>query len=98
MQNIRETKAICSRFGIPLFLDACRFAENAYLIRLRQNGYANVDVRDIAKEMFSYADGVTMSEKKDAESARRSHLLSQYYVLSRPVEQFWKIVNSALLT
>jgi tryptophanase len=66
MQNIRETKAICSRYGIPLFLDACRFAENAYFIKLRENGYANVDVRDIAKEMFSYADGVTMSAKKDA--------------------------------
>jgi tryptophanase len=66
MQNIRETKAVCSRYGIPLFLDACRFAENAYFIKLRENGYANVDVRDIAKEMFSYADGVTMSAKKDA--------------------------------
>lgn len=66
MQNIRETKAVCSRHGIPLFLDACRFAENAYFMKLREKGYANVSVRDIAKEMFSYADGVTMSAKKDA--------------------------------
>lgn len=66
MQNIRETKHLCSQFGIPLFLDACRFAENAYFIKKRELGYANTPVRDIVKEMFSYADGVTMSAKKDA--------------------------------
>jgi tryptophanase len=66
MRNIREAKEICMRYGIPLFLDACRFAENAYFIKLRENGYANVSAKDIAKEMFSYADGATMSAKKDA--------------------------------
>jgi len=66
MKNIRETKAMLKRYGIPLFLDACRFAENAYFIKLREPGYEKVSVRDIAKEMFSYADGCTMSAKKDA--------------------------------
>ena len=66
MENIRETKALCSRYGIPLFLDACRFAENAYFIKLREPGYRSVPVKALVKEMFSYADGTTMSAKKDA--------------------------------
>jgi tryptophanase len=66
MQNIRETRDVCRKYGIPLFLDACRFAENAYFIKKREAGYANVPVRKIVQEMFSYADGATMSAKKDA--------------------------------
>jgi len=66
MENIRETKKVCREFGIPLFLDACRFAENAYFIKKREPGYAQVPVKDIVREMFSYADGATMSAKKDA--------------------------------
>ena len=66
MQNIRETKRICQRYGIPLFLDACRFAENAYFIKLREPGFADRTVKSIVQEMFSYADGCTMSAKKDA--------------------------------
>jgi len=66
MQNIRETKAICNKYGIPLFIDACRFAENAYFIKIREKGYENKSVREIAQEIFSYADGATMSAKKDA--------------------------------
>ncbi len=66
MRNIRDTKRICAAHGIPLFLDACRFAENAYFIKMREPGYANVPVKKIVQEMFSYADGVTMSAKKDA--------------------------------
>jgi tryptophanase len=65
MQNIRQTSELCRSYGIPLFLDACRFAENAYFIKLREPGYAKKSVRRIAQEMFSYADGCTMSGKKD---------------------------------
>ncbi|WP_196140186.1 tryptophanase [Aliikangiella sp. G2MR2-5] len=66
MQNIRETKALCKEFGKPLILDACRFAENAYFIKLREEGYAQKSPKEIVQEMFSYADGMTMSAKKDA--------------------------------
>jgi tryptophanase len=66
MQNIRETKAVLNKYGIPLFLDACRFAENAFFIKQREKGYENKTPKEIAQEMFSYADGVTMSAKKDA--------------------------------
>ncbi len=66
MKNIREVKAVCKKYGIPFFLDACRFAENAYFIKKREKGYENKSVLQIAQEMFSYADGATMSAKKDA--------------------------------
>lgn len=66
MENLRETKKICSRYNIPMFLDACRFAENAYFIKKREKGYENKTPLEIAKEMFSYCDGATMSAKKDA--------------------------------
>ncbi|MCI0596766.1 MAG: tryptophanase [candidate division Zixibacteria bacterium] len=65
MANIKASKEICRKFGIPLFIDACRFAENAYFIKLREEGHAHKRVYDIAREMFSYADGCTMSAKKD---------------------------------
>ncbi|MGB9467619.1 MAG: tryptophanase, partial [Candidatus Acidiferrum sp.] len=65
MENIRAVKAICSKHGIPLYIDACRFAENSYFIKLREPGYADRTPREIAREMFSYADGCTMSAKKD---------------------------------
>jgi len=65
MANIREVKAICSRHGIQLYLDACRFAENAYFIKLREEGYRDKSVTEIAQEMFSLADGCTMSAKKN---------------------------------
>ena len=65
MQNIREVKEVCNKYDIPLFLDACRFAENAYFIKKREKGYKNKSIIEIVQEMFSYADGATMSAKKD---------------------------------
>ncbi len=66
LTNIRETSAVCREAGIPFFIDACRFAENAYFIKQREEGYSQKSVFEIAKEIFSYADGATMSAKKDA--------------------------------
>lgn len=66
MKNIRDVKSLLTKYDIPLILDACRFAENAYFIKLREPGYGNKNVEEIAREMFSYADGCTMSAKKDA--------------------------------
>src|SRR5437899_11256184 len=65
MVYIRAVPAVCDRYRVPLFLDACRFAENAWFIRLREKGYAERDVGDIVREMASYADGMTMSAKKE---------------------------------
>ncbi len=65
MANIRAVKEICRKHSIPLYIDACRFAENSYFIKLREPGYANKTPREIAQEIFSYADGCTMSAKKD---------------------------------
>ncbi len=66
MKNLRAASRLCRRFRVPLFLDAARFAENAYLIKLRDPAYAGVPVRRIAREMFSLAQGCLMSAKKDA--------------------------------
>ena len=66
MSNIRAVHAICKQYKIPLFIDCCRFAENAYFIKQREVGYANKSIEEISREMFSYADGCTMSAKKDA--------------------------------
>jgi tyrosine phenol-lyase len=65
MANIRATKEILVKFGIPLYFDAARFAENAYFIQQREEGYRDKAIIDIAREMFSYGDGVLMSAKKD---------------------------------
>ena len=66
MENIRQVAALTKKYGVRLVIDGARFAENAYFIKTREKGYANMQITDITREMFSYADCMTMSSKKDA--------------------------------
>jgi tryptophanase len=65
MENVRQVSAVCHRHSIPLYFDACRFAENSYFIKQREKGYESKSAKEIAQEMFSHGDGCTMSAKKD---------------------------------
>jgi tyrosine phenol-lyase len=65
LENLRGVRNLCDRYRKPFFLDACRFAENAYFIKLREEGYAEKTPKQIAQEMFALGDGCTMSAKKD---------------------------------
>jgi len=66
MENLRHTYALAQKYSIPVIFDSARFAENAYFIKEREKGYENHSIREIVREMFSYADMMTMSSKKDA--------------------------------
>ena len=66
MENIKAVSLVAKEYNIPFYLDACRFAENAYFIKLNEAGYSDKSIKDIVKETFSYADGCTVSAKKDA--------------------------------
>jgi tryptophanase len=65
LANVKAVSAVCRRHGIPFYIDACRFAENAYLIKLRESGHEARTVKEIVREIFGYADGCTFSAKKD---------------------------------
>ena len=65
MKNIKEVSKLCRSYNIPLIFDAARFAENAYFIKIREKGYQDKSIKEIARELFSYGDGMTMSAKKD---------------------------------
>ena len=66
MENIKQVSKIAKQYNIPFYLDACRFAENAYFIKINEKGYMDTPIKEIVQEMFSYADGCTVSAKKDA--------------------------------
>ena len=66
MENIKNVSKLAKKYKVPLYIDACRFSENAYFIKTREDKYKDWSIKDIVKKMFSYADGCTMSAKKDA--------------------------------
>jgi len=83
MENVRAVAAVCHKHEIPLYFDACRFAENAYFIKLREPGYADKTPKQIAQEMFALGDGCTMSAKKDGMANIGGFLCTNDDILAR---------------
>jgi tyrosine phenol-lyase len=83
MENARAVSAVCHKYGIPLYFDACRFAENAYFIQLREAGYADKTPKQIAQAMFALGDGCTMSAKKDGMANIGGFLCTNDDILAR---------------
>ncbi len=83
MENAKAVSAVCHKHGIPLYFDACRFAENAYFIKQREAGYADKTPKQIAQEMFSLGDGCTMSAKKDGMANIGGFLCTNNDILAR---------------
>jgi tryptophanase len=84
LASIRAVRQVCDQYGKPLFLDACRFAENAWFIKTGEPGYAGVPVAGIVREMAALADGMTMSAKKDPLAASRAAQLPGMRIVSQP--------------
>lgn len=97
MANIREVSAIAKKYDIPFMIDAARFAENSYFIKIREEGYANKSVKEIAREMFSYADGCVMSSKKDGMVNIGGFICTKHEHLFPAINQL-AIINEGFVT